>query len=684
MTDFSDTSALAGCSVVDCAPRPKPERPEETAPARPAVDYMAKDFDSFMRAMLDLLPSRVPRWKDRTEADLGMALIELFAYVGDQLSYYQDRVAGEAYLRTAVQHESVRRLLSLIDYAIHPGLAAVAWLVAEVEAGTPHVYVPPRTRFSTSGGTPVPFESEEGTVLYEELNAVPIASVPDPSTVVLRGILDESRLWGGRRIYVETERTWLTVRALSHGTGTTRVDLASPAGALLPTVVAMSTAGGSNQQIPVPFLEKVLPERRGLLLVLVDGVSFSFRPDFASSTATDQHFAVDESTSPFSIRFGDGIKGLAPAAGLSVEVSYGAVRANTIRVTHGETVEEHSAGTGGADQRYALTRAPVTHTLDEEDEPRSSLTVTVDGEPWTRVEDFVDSAFADPHFVVVQDNDGYAEVVFGDGRTVRVPDAGADVEVLYRVGQGDAGRVAANTITGHAVEHLASISNPEPSGQSVEPQSLEEAKLLGPPAILQARKRAVTEADYADVLLEGVDVGGVLVKPIQALARTEWSGSWHTVVVSVDLADRGPLDLDVRAACEAALRERKLIGYDVRVERARYVPLHVGLVVQVAGEHFAFTVREEVEAAVAGFFAPGRFGFGQSVYLSDLYAVVSAVNGVESLSVSRFKRLGDRFLDEEANGFIGLLGLEIARCDNDPAVPENGVVYVRTCGGKEG
>jgi hypothetical protein len=60
------------------------------------------------------------------------------------------------------------------------------------------------------------------------------------------------------------------------------------------------------------------------------------------------------------------------------------------------------------------------------------------------------------------------------------------------------------------------------------------------------------------------------------------------------------------------------------------------------------------------------------------------VEGVRSVSVARFKRLGDRYPDREAQGVIDVGSLEVARCDNDAAATENGVLYVRTRGGKEG
>ena len=57
---------------------------------------------------LDLLPTLNPDWIERNPSDLGIALVELLAYTGDHLSYYQDAVANEAYLDTRA-HTASRR-----------------------------------------------------------------------------------------------------------------------------------------------------------------------------------------------------------------------------------------------------------------------------------------------------------------------------------------------------------------------------------------------------------------------------------------------------------------------------------------------------------------------------------------------------------------------------------------------
>ena len=72
------------------------------APAdEPDLDYLAKDYESFRQLILDRFALNVPSWTETHIPDIGIALVELLAYVGDQLSYHQDAVATEAYLDTA-------------------------------------------------------------------------------------------------------------------------------------------------------------------------------------------------------------------------------------------------------------------------------------------------------------------------------------------------------------------------------------------------------------------------------------------------------------------------------------------------------------------------------------------------------------------------------------------------------
>jgi hypothetical protein len=75
----------------------------------PDINYLAKDFTTFTTLMSDRMSQLVPDWQQSSLADYGMALIELLAYAGDQLSYQQDAIATEAYLETARRRISLRR-----------------------------------------------------------------------------------------------------------------------------------------------------------------------------------------------------------------------------------------------------------------------------------------------------------------------------------------------------------------------------------------------------------------------------------------------------------------------------------------------------------------------------------------------------------------------------------------------
>ncbi|MER7202325.1 putative baseplate assembly protein [Streptomyces sp. CB01635] len=105
-------------------------------PAAPVVDYTARDYDTIRKLLLDRLALTTPDWVERNPADLGVTLVELLAYTGDQISYQQDAVATEAYLDTARRRVSVRRHVRLIDYALHDGCSARAYVTVRTAGDT--------------------------------------------------------------------------------------------------------------------------------------------------------------------------------------------------------------------------------------------------------------------------------------------------------------------------------------------------------------------------------------------------------------------------------------------------------------------------------------------------------------------------------------------------------------------
>ena len=151
------------CKVPETSPLPRYAEPE--------IDYLAKDYASFRQLILDRLALIMPNWQERHTPDLGITLVELLAYVGDQLSYYQDAVATEAYLETARQRVSVRRHARLIDYYPHEGCNARAWACIRLEAGQDLISLEPEgLAFLAVAGDP---EGIDAGLTQEELRTVP-------------------------------------------------------------------------------------------------------------------------------------------------------------------------------------------------------------------------------------------------------------------------------------------------------------------------------------------------------------------------------------------------------------------------------------------------------------------------------------------------------------------------------
>ena len=79
----------------------------------------------------------------------------------------------------------------------------------------------------------------------------------------------------------------------------------------------------------------------------------------------------------------------------------------------------------------------------------------------------------------------------------------------------------------------------------------------------------------------------------------------------------------------------------------------------------AFTADE------GGFFEPGRLGFAEDLFASDIIEAAMAVEGVEVACLNRFKRVGD-YPDRSSAGIIQIAEDEFAQCENERNRPEKG------------
>ena len=723
------------------------------APDEPALDYLARDYQSFRQLLFDLVSHRNPGWTERLPADLGVALVELFAYAGDLLSYYQDAAGTEAYLASCLHRLSAARHARLVDYRMHHGRNAFTAVHFQAAPGTDGV-VPAGAKLLTRVGTAlrgapgapgvvVPsdadFETDpalDGVTVFETTARVRVTSAHNELRI---------HAWGDAECCLaKGTREALLFRLAAGGSGALAVRPALQAGDYVlfeevrsPRTGASADADPARRQVVrlVTVEDTEDPAYRDVLV----GGRLTPRLDVLDPALPLQRVVWrEEDALAFTLCLSADTPETGPLDPVSV------ARGNVVLADHGRTVVRELPPPAVNDRhrwplpRLDLADAPLTHQPmppvpeyagdgrlrtgrhDLERDAREAAAAVVlslelpggEIERWEPVPHLLDSGPYDQHFVAEIGDAGEARLRFGDDQYGRRPVGAARVEARYRLGNGRAGNLGAGALV-HIVEPtaaeltdpadpaappapsaaVAAVVQPVPARAGADAEGVEEVRQLAPEAFRAIQFRAVTEADWQEAALRHPGVAA-------AKARFRWTGSWHTVVVSVHPVDAAhlvrlpgggaALAPSFAASVGAHLRRFKLAGYDLAVRAARYVPLEIDIRICVRRGHFRGDVLAAVARALAnrlapdgtrGFFHPLEFSFGQAVYLSRLYAAVEAVPGVESAVVTLFKRYWEIADDELARGRIAMGDLEVARLDNDPNFPENGVLRLSAIGG---
>jgi hypothetical protein len=111
--------------------------PPTNLPGLSQIDYRTGDFVSFRRALLTPLDGEkaLTAWRPGAEGDLGVMMLEWWAYLADTLCFYNERIANQGFLRTADLPESPGLLVALLGYRPRPAIGATGTLAALVTPG---------------------------------------------------------------------------------------------------------------------------------------------------------------------------------------------------------------------------------------------------------------------------------------------------------------------------------------------------------------------------------------------------------------------------------------------------------------------------------------------------------------------------------------------------------------------
>ncbi len=650
----------------------------------PDINYLAKDYSSFRRLMLDRLSVLMPDWQESSPADVGIAIIELMAYVGDHLSYYQDAVATEAYLGTARRRISLRRHARLLDYFVHDGCNARTWASIEVASASPAdgKSLPSGTLLLTQGSDPkvavatadlekalaeqpAVFETMHNLTLNSAHNSISFYTWSDHDCCLPQG---------------STRASLLNDPPLSLNPGDVLIfeEILGPI-----TGVAADADPTHRQAVRLKTVTQRTDELEGKSVVDIEW------------------YPQDALTFPLCLT------AQPPSAG-GQELPVSIARGNVVLADHGRTYSQEqldppeAPDTGNYRPRLRLTGItcqvayddasarlqPVAGLLDQD--PRKALPVVSlnDGsEDWTVQRDLLDSDRFATDFVVETERDGTAQLRFGDDLTAgKKPAGGTTIVATYRVGNGATGNLGTESLR-RIVTDLAGIQrvrNPIPASGGTDPETMEEVRQYAPQAF-RTQQRAVTEADWAEVAARHDQVQ-------KAAARFRWTGSWYTVFITIDRKGGLPVtgDESFLQDIQEFLEQFRIAGYDLQINDPVHVPLDILLNVCVQPGYFRSDVEEallkvfsrnDFSDGTRGFFHPDNFTFGQPVYLSRIYQAAMQVVGVASVDAVRFQRWGKLADHELEDGAIVPSSLEIIELDNDPNFPENGKIAFDVQGG---
>jgi hypothetical protein len=522
---------------LDCrAPRscPPPALPT------PDIDYLAKDYASFLQLMFDRLAQTLPAWSEQHVPDIGVMLVQLLAYIGDQLSYFQDAVATEAYLGTARERISVRRHARLVDYVMHEGCNSRAWVTVEVSADitlaadqfffcTAFPGVPAGNVLQPADFAKAPPGS---TQLFQ-----PLLSDPTQPTV-LRAAHNEILFytWGNCACCLPQGTTSATLRDSWITVGETKQRALSLA---VGDIVIFEEVIGPGTGDPA---DADPSHRQAVRLTSVTAaIDPLYEQDSGGQPVVEIAWCSEDA-----LTFPLCLSAVMPAPDCTCKQGISVARGNVILVDNGICVTE-SLGTVPTDTstptcatdcmpstvvltpgifRPVLQETPLTFsqplpacfcaTPIIAQDPRQALpsisltgtVATAQGNvttTWIARADLLESGPNDPAFVVEMDNAGKAHLRFGNGTQGRMPDAGTGFSASYRVGNGTDGNVGVETIIYLVFTVLTESGitlvprNPLPATGGTERESMADVRMLAPYAFRDVLERAITAADYASL-----------------------------------------------------------------------------------------------------------------------------------------------------------------------------------------
>jgi len=609
--------------------------------ALPVPNLDDRRFQDLVDDAKRLVQQRCPEWTDHNVSDPGVTLIELFAWMTDQLVYRLNRVPDRNYVK----------FLELIGVTLYPPTAARTAVTLWLSGPQPDVV-------TIAGGTQV------ATVRTDTSEAIVFTTVEDLAIVAsslahLGSMIDgktyrdhSPALEKGTEVYcfqkvpapgdalyvglpdaVPSNAVRLRFQADIDGVG---VDPNNPPLAWEawtgddwePCELDSDTTGGLNRDgdvvIHVPrthVASLVAKQRAGWIRARVTELADG-QPAYSASP---------------------NIKGLSV---ITIGGTVDTVNADLV------TGEEVGVSEGVPGQRFLLKRGPV---VPGDEDPVLEVSGADGWEEWRHVGDFANSGPDDRHFSL---DLSAGEVRLGPAVRLAdgalrgygtVPPKGAHLRLReYRTGGGRLGNVSPRAISvlKSSIPFVSQVENRRPARGGVDGEEIDNAKIRGP-IRLRARSRAVTTEDYEQLAREAAPE----IARVRAVAAGDGAdaGAVRVLVVPSAVSELGRLRFDQLVPSPDTLQritdrleESRVIGTRALVEPPVYRGITVVARIRTRSRINPTRLQEDALQALYDYFHPITGGpegngwpFGRPINVGEVYSVLQGLRGTELVEDAR-------------------------------------------------
>jgi hypothetical protein len=267
------------------------------------LDYTDRDFDSLRLRMRNLVRSVFPEWTDFNVANFGSMLVELYSFVGDVLTFYQDNQANEAFMVTATQRKNIINLAKQIGFS--PAGASAATVDETFTLSAPPL----------------------GDVIFPAGTIVKTADITDPVRFQLLADLTIPALTSPPRATATVENS--------------------------ETVSESFTSSGLPNQA---FLLSSNPYVDDSATIVANDGTYTPVVNFLDSNGTDKHFTISiDQNDRATIQFGNGVNGKIPVGTIIVTSKSGGGTDGNVEAAAVKVLEGSFVDTLGNPQRVTVT-----------------------------------------------------------------------------------------------------------------------------------------------------------------------------------------------------------------------------------------------------------------------------------------------------------------------------------------